>query len=150
MTDKAREPEGGDVPIEQVEEVAKQAAADADDREEQEIDWTELIETPALKITEETFTDRVGQRFEIKLGQRDVQVELTRVNHLGEGIACGEGAPTRSHFAVVFRGYTPRANLPEGIYRLSHEELEEFEVYLRPTQGAGDDPGSPHLEAVFF
>jgi hypothetical protein len=148
MTDQ--EPKGENVSIEQVDEVARQAARDADDREEQAVDWAELIETPCLKLTEESFAGRVGQRFEIELGQRDAQVELKQVTHIGAGIELGAGAPVRSRFSLVFRGYSARANLPEGIYRLRHEELGEFEVHLRPTQSMGDhEPNNPHLEALF-
>ncbi len=153
MTDEAQEPAGENVSIEQVAEVARQAAADADDREEQAIDWSEVIEIPASKMTEETFSGRIGQRFEIELGVNDAQVELKTVTRLSDGIDLGAGAPAaRPHYSVVFQGYGPRANLPEGIYRLRHEELGEFEVYLRPTQPAtadAQDSMKPHLEATF-
>ena len=153
MTDEAQEPQYENVTLEQVAEAAQQADADADEREEIAVDWNELIETPALAMTEEAFADRVAQRFEIELGLNDAQVELREVNHLGEAPDLGEGAHgAKTHFSLVFRGYGPRANLPEGIYRLRHEELGELELYLRPTQRESTDPQqpeSPHLEAVF-
>ncbi len=153
MTDQTQEPKGEDVSLEQVAEVAAQAAADADEREEQAIDWKEIIETPALSMTEETFAGRVGQRFEIELGQHDAQVELKEVNHLADGPDLGaDSRGAKTHFSLVFQGHTPRANLPEGIYRLRHEELGEFEIYLRPTLRETPDaqqPMTPHLEAVF-
>ena len=150
MTDQAQEPKYENVPLEQVAEVAKQAAADADEREEVACNWTELIETPALKMTEETFADYVGQRFEIDLGQRSVQVVLEEVNRLGDAPDLGEGAAgARTHFSLVFQGHSPRALLPEGIYRLCHEELGELELHLRPIQGHDADPTLPHLEAIF-
>ncbi len=153
MADEAQEPAGENVSLEQAAEALQQAAADADDREDQAIDWNEVIEIPASKMTEETFSERVGQRFEIELGLHDAQVELKAVTRLNDGIDLGANAPgARPHFSVVFQGQGPRANLSEGIYRLRHEELGEFEIYLRPTQPANagaQDATRPHLEATF-
>ncbi len=153
MPDDAQETTGENVSLDQATEALKQAAADADDREEEAIDWSEVIEIPTSAMTEETFSDRIGQRFEIELGLHDAQVELKTVTRLSDGIDLGAGAPAaRPHFSVVFQGHGPRANLPEGIYRLRHEDLGEFEVYLRPTQPAAadtQDATQPHLEATF-
>ena len=152
MTDEGHESAGKNVPLEKIAECASQAEADADDREEIACDWKELIETPAMAMTEETFAGRVGQRFVIALGQQDVQVEVKEVKHLGEAPDLGGGGPTRAPFSLLFKGHSPRALLPEGIYRLCHEEMGEFELHLRPAQRESTTSqlaNPPHLEALF-
>lgn len=146
-------PTGEDVSLEQAEAAARQAGADADDREETAIAWAEVIETPALALNEETFRGQLGKAFEIELGQNDLAVTLEDVASLGRPAdTLGEGAPgARSAFSLIFRGSEARAVLPEGFYRVRNEALGELEMCLQPVEAEDAEEGKwiPQFEAVF-
>lgn len=152
--DVAADAKFDDVPVDSVLEEAVQANKDADERPELDLAWNELIETGVLGITRETFLTRLNQRFHIDIGPYEVQLQLVEVERLADDAHdLGDGAPdSREHFRAVFRGASQRAALPEGIYRLEHEEIGQVEIYLRPTwrpTPAGQPQDLPHLEATF-
>ncbi|MEM9553809.1 MAG: hypothetical protein AAGC60_06100 [Acidobacteriota bacterium] len=147
-------PQFDDVPLDSILEEAVQASKDADPREEDELAWSELVETGVVGVRRESFLDRLNQRFWIDMGQWDVQLQLVQVEKLNEAPNdLGDGAPeARESFRVVFRGASARAALPEGIYRVQNDELGELELFLRPAwrPSTSEQPQDlPHLEALF-
>jgi hypothetical protein len=92
-------------------------------------------------FTIETFAARVGERFRIRFeagGPAEAElVEVTPVGLPAEGV--------RTPFSLVFRG-PAGASQPQRIYRVEHDELGDFELFLVPI--APDDEG-PLYEAVF-
>lgn len=150
---------GERVLLEDVLECVNQANADSDERDEMQVHWNDVIETPVKSFGTSTFQDRIGQRFELELGQYDAQLILIEVDDLGKGpdlseVAPGDGAPgAQSQFRLIFRGMTRRALVTEGWYRLRGEGLGEFELYLSPAAREHYEdplhPHAPHLEAVF-
>lgn len=92
-------------------------------------------------FTVETFGDRVGERFRMRVDDAtEVEVELTEVSRLREG---AEGR--RASFSIVLRGPAEPV-LPQGTYRLEHDELGEFDLFLVPV---GPDDEGMRYEAVF-
>lgn len=92
------------------------------------------------KFTIETFSEHLGGIFRIDPdGKRKVDVELisaTGSNESGSG-----GRP----FSLVFRG-PGDASLSQRIYRIEHDQIGSFELFLVPIGTAEDE----HLyEAVF-
>lgn len=96
------------------------------------------------ELTLETFSGRLGDRFQLTpagSGAEASPVEL----RLSEAVALGEAPPgLRSPFSIVFSG--PAENIqPQGVYRLEHEVLGRFELFLVALQPAGGG----RYEAIF-
>lgn len=99
-------------------------------------------------LTKETFSRHLGKRFRIQVEPgREVEMELTEATTLG----AGEGPKNRPEsfrpepFSIVFRG--PKDSLlPQRIYRVSHPEMGEHDIFLVPI---GADEEGLRYEAVF-
>jgi len=99
------------------------------------------------KFTIATFAGREGETFRICPEEQPpintVLVTVTDLSpRLGRPLDPGD---LRTPFSVVFRGpMTPM--LPQRIYRLAHDELGEFELFIVPL---GPDREGLRYEAVF-
>jgi hypothetical protein len=93
-------------------------------------------------LTEKEFSQHLNSQFQVKLADRELQLELVEV----KGYPAGpneQGGMER--FSIFFTG--PRdIKLPQQVYHLAHERMGEFELFLVPV--AGDDKGYRY-EAVF-
>lgn len=76
MSKENQEHKFENVPLAKIEAVARQAAADGDDREEVTVDWGKLKPDPVRKLTEDSFSEYVGQSFEIEHEGRKVKAKL--------------------------------------------------------------------------
>lgn len=142
------------VSFEDVSDSLAEADQGADDREDMPVSWFDVIPTPAQALHIGSF--KIGQRFELELGQHDAQLEVAEIEDRGKTPDFGgpTGPNKQCQFVVVFRGHSRRALVPEGIYRLRNDELGEFEIYLRPVPGDTNQNQTqhqlaPHLMAIF-
>ena len=96
-------------------------------------------------FTIETFSEHLGSTFNIHpddTGQ--VDVELISATGLGE--SAGEEPPDRKRpFSIIFRG-PGDGLLPQRVYRMEHEEIGSFELFLVPI---GPDEKGLRYEAIF-
>ena len=72
-------------------------------------------------------------------------VDLIEATALGSGETGSEGSGQRAPFSLVFRGPADRL-LPQRIYRLEHEAIGGFDLFLVPI---GRDGAGVRFEAVF-
>lgn len=100
---------------------------------------TEVLERLELAAS----AGRSGESFRAHLGgERVALLELIAATPLAGDAARGTG---RAPFSLVFRG--PRTiALPQGTYRIEHDALGGFPLFLVPI---GPDAGGPRYEAVF-
>jgi hypothetical protein len=92
-------------------------------------------------FTIETFSKRLGERFALDLGDAHrFDVELVEATPLGSAPPQG-----RAPFSIVFRGVSQPV-LPQRIYRVEHDALGGFELFLVPI---GPDGSGMRYEAVF-
>jgi hypothetical protein len=95
-------------------------------------------------LTCEDFADRVGERFEVAVGEGPALVlELIEASEGAEAGGPGPNGQERQQFSLVFRG-TP--GLPQGTYRLSHAKLGDLDIFLVPI---GSDGDGMQYEAAF-
>lgn len=94
---------------------------------------------PRAAFTVATFSPRVGEEF--RLHRDEGEAIPTR---LVEATAAGPGVH-RDQFSLVFRG-PPDMVLPQQIYRIDHDEMGSFELFLVPI---GPDSEGMRYEAVF-
>jgi len=87
-----------------------------------------------------TFASRLGETFQIGADPDWFEMTLIEATALGEGTE-GRRAP----FSIVLRGPGDRV-LPQQIYRVTHEGIAEFELFLVPI---GPDREGMRYEAVF-
>lgn len=123
--------EGTSIAFDVVEASCQQADADADDREDEPIDWDGVIETPARALTIDTMKGAVGKTFVVDLGHYQDEVELVEIEQQGDAADFGNGT-SRVPFTAVFKDLTERTRLPEGTYRLTNDDVGEFEIHLSP------------------
>jgi pimeloyl-ACP methyl ester carboxylesterase len=96
-------------------------------------------------FTVETFSGHLGGTFRIHSGGSDpLEVELISATALGEGPERGSSG-RRQPFSIVFRG-PGNILLPQRIYRMEHEEIGSFELFLVPI---GPDESGLRYEAIF-
>jgi hypothetical protein len=88
-----------------------------------------------------TFSGHVGENFRIYPQDADpLEIELISATRLGE-----DPEPEGRPFSIVFRG--PKdALLPQRIYRMEHEEIGAFDIFLVPI---GPDEEGLLYEAIF-
>jgi hypothetical protein len=92
-------------------------------------------------FTHATFAERVGESFRIHPeGAPPLELRLMEATELGGG-----GGGRRTPFSILFRG-PMRPVLPQRIYRLEHEAMGSFELFLVPI---GPDGEGMRYEAVF-
>jgi hypothetical protein len=95
-----------------------------------------------VSLTEKEFSQHVGTKFRTNLDQRELDLDLLEVKGY-QSHANEQGGMER--FSVVFAG--PRDSyLPQQTYRMEHERMGEFEIFLVPVSG---DDKSFRYEAVF-
>ena len=95
-----------------------------------------------VSLTEREFSQHVGTEFLVKADEREIKLELIEVKgYVSQEIEQGG----MERFSVFFVG--PRDPLlPQRVYRLKHERMGEFEIFLVPIAG---DEKSFRYEAVF-
>jgi hypothetical protein len=96
-----------------------------------------------------TFSDRLGESFRLfpDASSPWLSLELLEATALGGAPAVGSAdrEVRRAPFSIVFRG-SQRRLLPQRIYRLEHDTLGAFELFLVPI---GPDDRGMRYEAVF-
>jgi hypothetical protein len=99
-------------------------------------------------MTYELFAPHAGETFRLYANAGDsLDVELIEVTPLNPITVppASQGAPRRLPFSLVFRG--PREMLlPQHIYRIEHEQLGSFELFIVPI---GPDQAGMRYEAIF-
>ena len=96
----------------------------------------------AVSLTEQEFAQQVGTNFQLKLDQRSIELNLSEV----KGYPSGPNEQTgMERFSVFFDGPADPF-LPQSLYRLEHERMSEFDLFLVPV--AKTDQGFRY-EAVF-
>ena len=94
-------------------------------------------------FTMDTFQPRVGDPFRVVVDdQWELRTTLAEVHPWGDKSAEGR---KRAPFSLVFVG-PAESQLPQRIYRIEHDEMEAFEVFLVPL---GPDERGMQYEAVF-
>jgi hypothetical protein len=94
------------------------------------------------ELSLETFAGHLGEDFRIHATEeRVVDVRLGEATALGEPFIPGGRAP----FSIIFRG-TTEGIVPQGIYKLDHDALGSFELFLVPLE---PDANGARYEAVF-
>src|SRR5260370_20897707 len=93
-------------------------------------------------LTEKEFSQHVGNKFHATLDKQEIELELIEV----KGYVSKESEQSgMERFSVFFAGPRDRF-LPQQSYRMEHERMSEFEVFLVPVSG---DDKSFRYEAVF-
>jgi hypothetical protein len=96
-------------------------------------------------FTIHTFSGHLGDKFRVYPDSSDpLEVELISATGLG-GSAGGETSGRRQPFSIVFRG-PGDVLLPQRIYRMEHEEIGAFDLFLVPI---GPDEKGLRYEAIF-
>jgi len=90
------------------------------------------------KLNAEIFSQQLHSKFKVHLDPAPVQLELAEVTSR-------DLSPRLEVFSLLFLGPV-KPPLPQKIYRLDHEKLGTFEIFL--TAVAGDAEGISY-EAVF-
>lgn len=94
------------------------------------------------KLKSSDFVPRLYEKFLLHFGEETPrEAELLQVTELGAAPPDGKRRP----FSIILRGPRDR-RLPQMIYKLEHEKLGAFEIFLVPV--AVDEQGY-HYEAVF-
>jgi hypothetical protein len=90
-------------------------------------------------FTIETFLEQLNTNFRLRLGEADpIEAQLIEVTDNGT-------TPSQERFSLVFR--LPRNRPPtQGLYKVEHEKLGEFELLLVPNKADGQ---GMYYEAVF-
>ena len=106
-----------------------------------------MIET----FTTETFRGRLGETFRLAHdGAAPIELALEEVTPLGESVTGasvrGDGGGRAEAFSAVFRARGVREVLPQRTYRVEHDAIGAFELFLVPI--AADRDGVRY-EAVF-
>jgi hypothetical protein len=93
-------------------------------------------------LTEHEFSQHLNSQFQLKLADRELELELVEV----KGYPAGpneQGGMER--FSIFFNG-PGEINLPQSVYHLTHERMGEFDIFLVPVSG---DSSGYRYEAVF-
>lgn len=98
-------------------------------------------------FTVETFSRHLGETFRLDAGQpAPLELELIQVTDPGrESAKSSDGSGSRAPFSILFRG-PGDVILPQRIYRLEHDEMSSFDLFLVPV---GPDQAGQRYEAVF-
>lgn len=96
----------------------------------------------STNLTEQEFAKHLGTSFQLVLDGQMNPLKLTEVKgYLPKGNEHGG----MERFSILFEG-PGSLRLPQSIYRLQHDSMGEFEIFLVPI--SGDDKGFRY-EAVF-
>jgi hypothetical protein len=97
------------------------------------------------QLTSADFSPYLHQTFTVRLESLEpIALELAGVTELESGGA--EPGPRRRPFSLLFLGPVSHQYLLQHIYRLEHEQLGAFELFLVPL---GPEGGRMRYEAVF-
>ena len=95
-------------------------------------------------LTHAEFAGRIGEHFSL-VGGDGVTLELVEATETSEPGGRGPEGQERRQFSLVFRGPATPV-LPQGSYRLGHQELDGLELFLVPI---GPDSLGMRYEAAF-
>ncbi|HMJ25115.1 MAG TPA: hypothetical protein VK475_04780 [Pyrinomonadaceae bacterium] len=96
----------------------------------------------AASLTEQEFSQHVGTQFQLSLDDQPIELKLSQVKGYLAGPNEHDGM---ERFSVFFEG--PAApQLQQTVYRLSHEQMGEFDIFLVPIAKVGE---GFRYEAVF-
>lgn len=93
-------------------------------------------------LQSEAFAGRVGESFDMSLGETSAALTLVGIQPLPPQVHPGM---QRSPFALLFRSASQLV-MPQKIYRLNNAELGAIDVFLVPV---GRDPQGVVYQAVF-
>jgi hypothetical protein len=93
-------------------------------------------------LTEKEFSQHLNSKFQLKLADRELQLELIAVKGYPSG-PNEQGGMER--FSVFFAG-PGDIPLPQQVYQVANERMGEFEIFLVPVSG---DHQGYRYEAVF-
>jgi uncharacterized protein DUF6916 len=94
------------------------------------------------ELTEREFSKHLNSKFNLAVNDRNLQVELVEVKSYRAGEHDQQGM---ERFSAFFKGPgDPR--LPQQVYRFSHDQMGEFDIFLVPISG---DQNGYRYEAVF-
>lgn len=97
-------------------------------------------------LTYDLFSGRVGERFEVQLGEGDVlPIELAEATESTEPGGVGPEGQERRQFSLLFRS-PAEGVLPQGTYLVTHDDLGELDLFLVPL---GPDAAGQRYEAAF-
>ena len=96
----------------------------------------------AVALTEKEFSQHLNTRFQLKLDDQKVELELVEVKGY---LPQAHEQTGMERFSVFFEG-PGNASLPQRLYALTHEQMGEFEIFLVPI--SGNEKGFRY-EAVF-
>jgi hypothetical protein len=97
-------------------------------------------------FTNDTFLPYIDDTFHVVLGSMPpLELVLSSATEVGKNYGRGAGIVERTPFSIIFLG-PMNPILPQRIYRLEHEGLGAFEIFLVPL---GPDKGKMQYEAVF-
>lgn len=103
------------------------------------------MENSLESLTVDAFRPRVGDRFRIRpLPESVLDAELIEARVLG-GAGSSPAGRRRTPFALLFRANLESA-LPQRIYRLEHDEMGPYDIFLVPV---GPDGTGMVYEAIF-
>lgn len=90
-------------------------------------------------FTVETFSDRLGEVFEVAVGDGSrFEARLVEAESVGPAVTVA-----RAPFSLVFQGPVV---LPQAIYAVTHPDIGAFELFLVPL---GPNAGGMRYEAAF-
>jgi uncharacterized protein DUF6916 len=96
----------------------------------------------AAALTEKEFSQHVNTKFQLKLDDQKIELELVEV----KGYLPQANEQTgMERFSVFFDG-PGDVRLPQRLYSLQHEQMGEIEIFLVPVSGNGK---GFRYEAVF-
>lgn len=90
------------------------------------------------ELTAHSFSPRVGNEFRLLADGETIQARLAEVTIGGRGLH-------RDQFSLLFR-VPLGVGLPQGIYRIDHDEMGSLDLFLVPL---GPDAEGPRYEAAF-
>ena len=93
-------------------------------------------------LTEQEFSQHLNSKFQLKLADRELELELVEVKGYPAGPNEHGGM---ERFSIFFNG-PGDIKLPQSVYHLTHERMGEFDIFLVPVSG-GDN--GYRYEAVF-
>jgi hypothetical protein len=98
------------------------------------------------KLTSGDFSPHLNEMFSICAeGIESFQAILIAVDEFGSAPHGDAETERRRPFSIVLRG-PKHAQHPQGIYRVEHEQMGSFDIFLVPI---GPDGEGMHFEAVF-
>jgi hypothetical protein len=82
----------------------------------------------AASLTEAEFSKHVGTNYQLSLDPETIDLELSEVKGYKAG-ADEQGGMER--FSAFFEG-PPSVRLPQSLYRLTHDQMGDFDIFLVP------------------